>query len=286
MKKSISPLRYPGGKAKLYDRIKEILEKNKLTNKVYIEPFAGGCGLALLLLRNNMVDSLVLNDLDRSIYAFWYSILNYTDEFCNLIMSTEITLEVREKQKLIQKEKETADLLELGFSTFFLNRVNHSGVIKGGPIGGLKQEGKYKLDCRFNKTRLIEQIKEIVSYKEKIRVTNLDVMEFINNELPTLPKDSFVFLDPPYYKKGPGLYVNFYKHEDHQNLAKEIINKIEQNWIVTYDNVEEIKEIYKDCYQQEFSITYTLKNKGKNSGSEVIIFKENLEINFEEKVEK
>lgn len=286
MKKSISPLRYPGGKAKLYDRIKEILEKNKLTNKVYIEPFAGGCGLALLLLRNNMVDSLVLNDLDRSIYAFWYSILNYTDEFCNLIISTEITLEVREKQKLIQKEKETADLLELGFSTFFLNRVNHSGVIKGGPIGGLKQEGKYKLDCRFNKTRLIEQIKEIVSYKEKIRVTNLDVMEFINNELPTLPKDSFVFLDPPYYKKGPGLYVNFYKHEDHQNLAKEIINKIEQNWIVTYDNVEEIKEIYKDCNQQEFSITYTLKNKGKNSGSEVIIFKENLEINFEEKVEK
>lgn len=286
MKKSISPLRYPGGKAKLYDKIKGILEKNKLTNKIYIEPFAGGCGLALLLLRNKVVSSLVLNDLDRSIYAFWYSILNYTDEFCNLIMSTEITLDTREKQKLIQKEKENANLLELGFSTFFLNRVNHSGVIKGGPIGGIKQEGKYKLNCRFNKSRLIEQIREIASYKDKIKVTNLDVLVFINEELPKLPEDSFIFLDPPYYKKGPELYVNFYKHEDHQNLAKEIINKIEQNWIVTYDNVEEIKEIYKDCNQQEFSITYTLKNKGKNSGSEVIIFKENLEINFEEKVEK
>lgn len=283
MKKSISPLRYPGGKAKLYDKIKEILEKNKLTNRVYIEPFAGGCGLALLLLRNNIVDSLVLNDLDRSIYAFWYSILNYTDEFCNLVTSTEITLEIREKQKLIQKEKKTADLLELGFSTFFLNRVNHSGVIKGGPIGGVKQEGNYKLDCRFNKIRLIEQIREIVSYKEKIKITNLDVMEFINNELPKLPKDSFVFLDPPYYKKGPELYVNFYKHEDHQNLSKEIINKIEQNWIVTYDNVEEIKKIYQGCNQQEFSITYTLKNKGKNSGSEVIIYKDNLNIDFKEK---
>lgn len=283
MKKSISPLRYPGGKAKLYDKIKGILEKNKLINKVYIEPFAGGCGLALLLLKNNIVDSLVLNDLDRSIYAFWYSILNYTDEFCNLIMSTEVTLDMREKQKLIQKEKENTNLLELGFSTFFLNRVNHSGVIKGGPIGGIKQEGIYKLDCRFNKSRLIEQIREIASYKDKIKITNLDVLIFINEELPKLPEDSFIFLDPPYYKKGPELYVNFYKHEDHEKLAEEIINKIKQNWIVTYDNVKEIKEIYKNCNQQEFSITYTLRNKGRNSGSEVIIFKDNLEVNFEKK---
>ncbi|MGL5950923.1 MAG: DNA adenine methylase [Cetobacterium sp.] len=276
MKKSISPLRYPGGKAKMYEQTTELLEKNKLIGETYIEPFAGGCGLALLLLKNGKVDNLVLNDIDRSIFAFWDSVLNRTDELCELIENTEVTLEEREKQKVIQTRKIDIDLLTLGFSTFFLNRVNHSGVIKGGPIGGAKQEGQYKIDCRFNKPQLIKQIREIASYRDKIEFYNLDVLEFINVVLPEKSKESFIFLDPPYYKKGPGLYVNFYKHEDHERLAREIEEKIKQHWIVTYDNVNPIKEMYSNFRQSEFGITYTLKNQGKNSGSEVMVFSHSL----------
>lgn len=167
LKKSISPLRYPGGKAKMYSQISELLEKNNLKNKVYIEPFAGGCGLAFLLLQNKDVKKIVLNDIDRSIYAIWYSILNKTEDFCKLIQNVNVTLEEREKQKLLQVKKNDIDLLELGFSTFFLNRVNHSGVIKGGAIGGLKQNTKYRLDCRFNKVTLIEQIYKIAKLKNR-----------------------------------------------------------------------------------------------------------------------
>lgn len=273
-KKSLSPLRYPGGKAKMYSQILDLLEKNNLFNKTYIEPFAGGCGLALLLLKNNKVNSLILNDIDRSIFAFWDSVLNRTEELCSLIKNTEITLAEREKQKEIQLKKDSVDVLELGFSTFFLNRVNHSGIIKGGPIGGLSQNGKYKLDCRFNKTNLIKQIREIATYRDKIKFYNLDVLDFIKNILSTVSKDSFVFLDPPYYKKGPGLYVNFYKHQNHEELAKVIESNLKQNWIVTYDNVEPIKQMYKSFNQKEFDITYTLQVKGK--GKEVMIFSNSL----------
>lgn len=269
-KKSISPLRYPGGKAKLYSQTIELLKINKLQKTTYIEPFAGGCGLALLLLKNNKVNNLILNDIDRSIFAFWDSVLNRTEELCSLIKNTEITLAEREKQKEIQLKKDSVDILELGFSTFFLNRVNHSGIIKGGPIGGISQNGKYKLDCRFNKTNLIKQIREIATYKDKIKFYNLDVLDFIKNILSTVSSDSFVFLDPPYYKKGPGLYVNFYKHENHEELAKVVESNLKQNWIVTYDNVEPIKQMYKSFRQKEFDITYTLQTKGK--GKEVMIF--------------
>ena len=274
MKKSISPLRYPGGKAKMYGQTTELLTKNNLIGETYIEPFAGGCGLALLLLRNGKVSNLVLNDIDRSIFAFWDSVLNRTDELCELIENTEVTLEEREKQKFVQTQKVNVDLLTLGFSTFFLNRVNHSGVIKGGPIGGASQEGKYKLNCRFNKLQLIKQIREIASYKDKIEFYNLDILKFINDILPKKSENNFIFLDPPYYKKGPGLYVNFYKHEDHERLSKEIEEKIKQHWIVTYDNVEPIKEMYSKFRQSEFDISYTLQVKTK--AKEIMIFGNSL----------
>lgn len=274
MKKSISPVRYPGGKAKVYDLTVNLLRKNNLIGKTYMEPFAGGCGLALLLLQNNIVSNLVLNDIDRSIYALWYSILNRTEEFVELIDNAILTLEERENQRQIQGNKEIVDILELGFSTFYLNRVNHSGIIKGGVIGGIKQEGKYKMDCRFNKKNLIKQVRNIALMRDRIEFYNMDVINFIDEILPNKPLDSFLFIDPPYYKKGPWLYVNSYNHEDHLRLSEKIKNDIHQHWIITYDSVKEIKSMYTDKNQREFDINYSLREKG--TGVEVMIFSDSI----------
>ena len=272
MAKSISPLRYPGGKAKVYNQIVELLTKNNKLEITYIEPFAGGCGLALMLLKNNIVSNLILNDIDKSIYCFWKSVLKYNTELCQMIDSAILNLEEREIQKFIQNNKEKInirkkeDVLKLGFSTFYLNRVNRSGIINAGVIGGIKQTGNYKMDCRFNKRKLIEKIQEIY----KIRFYNLDVIDFLKI---IKKKDSFIFFDPPYYKKGKDLYVNFYEHNDHLNLANKI-SKLKNDWIVTYDNEEEIKKMYNQFRQKEFDITYSLENKRK--AKEIIIFSDSL----------
>ena len=185
MSKSISPLRYPGGKAKVYKQIVDLLEKNNKIETTYIEPFAGGCGLALMLLKNNIVSNLILNDIDKSIYCFWKSVLKYNSELCQMVDSATLTLEEREIQKSIQNNKEKIDMrkkedvLKLGFSTFYLNRVNRSGIIKAGVIGGINQDGNYKMDCRFNKKDLVEKIQEIYKYKDKIKFYNLDVLDFL-----------------------------------------------------------------------------------------------------------
>ena len=274
---AISPLRYPGGKAKFYNNIIKIFNDNNIEKPIYCEAFAGGAGLALLLLKNNIVDKLILNDIDKSIYCFWKSILDFNKEFCEMINSVNIDLVEREIQKKIQKDKDILDLtkksdiLKLGFSTFFLNRVNRSGIIRAGVIGGIEQNGNYKMDCRFNKNNLIERIKEINKYKKKIEFYNLDAIDFlkkIENE-----KKIFIFFDPPYFQKGKDLYTNFYMIEDHINLAKHISN-LKQDWITTYDNTEEIKEIYSEFQIKEFDILYSLEKKRK--AKEILICKKNL----------
>lgn len=275
--RQLSPLRYPGGKAKFYNNIIKIFNDNNIEKPIYCEAFAGGAGLALLLLKNNIVDKLILNDIDKSIYCFWKSILDFNKEFCEMINSVNIDLVEREIQKKIQKDKDILDLtkksdiLKLGFSTFFLNRVNRSGIIRAGVIGGIEQNGNYKMDCRFNKNNLIERIKEINKYKKKIEFYNLDAIDFlkkIENK-----KKIFIFFDPPYFQKGKDLYTNFYMIEDHINLAKHISN-LKQDWITTYDNTEEIKEIYSEFQIKEFDILYSLEKKRK--AKEILICKKNL----------
>lgn len=269
-----SPLRYPGGKQKLFKSTKELILKNTLPLCTYIEPFAGGCGLALALLIKGVVNNIVLNDIDPSIYSFWHAILYNTDEFCRMIESTPVNIDEWYKQKDIQLDKSSSSLLDLGFSTFFLNRTNRSGIITGGVMGGKDQQGKYKIDCRFNKDNLIKRIRKISSYKDSIEFYNMDAVDFINEIIPDKPDNSFIFLDPPYYKKGPGLYENHYQHQDHLNLSTEITSKIRQPWIVTYDNVEPIRSFYSGYIQQGYDLNYSAQKK--YVGKEIMIFSHNL----------
>ncbi|WP_088227771.1 DNA adenine methylase [Desulfosporosinus sp. FKB] len=270
MPATVTPLRYPGGKTKLYDFVLDIIKRNHLEKCTYIEPFAGGAGLALKLLFKKNVSKLILNDLDNAVYSFWYSILNYTEEFCRLIELTSITIEEREHQKYIYKNQNIFSTLEVGFASFFLNRTNISGILHGGPIGGADQKGSNKLDARFNKKTLIEKLHHISLYKNHIRFYNYDVNEFIERIIPGEdPRKSFIYFDPPYVKKGPLLYMNCFKPTDHSRLAEEILRS-NNNWIVTYDNCEFISNLYRNFKQEIISINYSAGSSKKSE--EIVIY--------------
>lgn len=267
-----SPLRYPGGKYKLYPYVSQLVRENNCTT--YIEPFCGGAAIALGLLFDEIVTNVIINDYDYTIYCFWDSILHRTDEFVQMIQDTDVTLEEWHTQKLIRENIENYDSLQIGFSTFFLNRTNRSGIIdKAGPIGGLQQLGDYAIDCRFNKKRLIAQIQKIAAHRDHIEIHNMEALDFIE-EVILKKRKAFIFFDPPYYGKGPGLYANFYMHGDHVNLANTILGKLKnRRWIVTYDNVNQIKAMYAKATNIEFKLQYTLQSK--RSGSEVMFFSKN-----------
>lgn len=267
MSRSRSPLRYPGGKSKLIPYIMETLKLNRLDGGVYVEPFAGGAAIAWHLLFEDQVERVYINDLSPSIFAFWYSVLNCTDHLCDLIENTPVTIDEWYKQRDIQNST-NASLIERGFSTFFLNRTNRSGIIKAGVIGGLSQEGSYKIDCRFNKAALTERINNIANRKENIHLSNLDAVDFIAEVLPDIGDKCLVNIDPPYYVKGKGLYQNFLEHDDHYRLF-EYVKGIRQPWIITYDDTPEINDIYSEFKPQPFGLTYTAQVKRK--GTEIII---------------
>ncbi len=276
--KFYSPLRYPGGKTKLAPFIKALFKENpSIMGCHYIEPYAGGAGVALSLLLEGYASKITINDFDLSIYAFWHSIVNDSEAFCEKIKKIPITVATWKKQKKIQntesqKTKADADLFALGFSTFYLNRTNVSGVIKGGLIGGYHQSGEYKIDARFNKPALIEKIRAIAEHKKKITVTNDDAFDIIG----TAPKDSFVYFDPPYVEKANGLYMNFYTTKDHENIAEKIIeNAVGFHWLLSYDSNDLIKELYKSYEDRRLSwgLNYGSSNR---KGTEDIFLHEDL----------
>lgn len=258
---NFSPLRYPGGKAKIYSVVKDIIIKNNLSHKIYVEPFSGGFGLGLKLMFNGDIERFIINDYDRHIYAFWKCVFQYTKELIKRIEIVDITIEEWNKQKEVYNNHEKYSLIDVGFSTLFLNRTNYSGILMSGPIGGFSQRGKYKLHCRFNKKRLIETINKISSYKNKVKVYNKDAIKLIR-KLKSNENKVFYNFDPPYVNKGAELYLNSFVEKDHRELKDEI-NNIRTEWIMTYDNVGLVKGLYSEYEQSELKLTYSVGSKRK-----------------------
>lgn len=271
----VSPLRYPGGKAKLYKFFTELLRHNNHLNSEYSEPYAGGAGLALRLLSAGYVQKIFLNDIDPAIYAFWKSALERTDDFCRLVRETPVTVDEWRRQRETYTRCDTHNPLELGFSAYFLNRTSRSGIIEGsGPIGGYSQAGPWKIDVRLVKDRQVENLEALSRFASQIFVSNLDAMDFIKKRVRA--ESGFMYLDPPYYVKGNKLYKNFYEHDDHKAIS-ELLNEFrDATWIVSYDDVPQIREIYEGFDPITYSLQYSAGQKA--SGKEVVFLSDTLEM--------
>ena len=226
------------------------------------------------LLIAGKVSHIHLNDSSRAIYAFWHSVLNHTQEFSRRIASASLTVAEWRRQKEILSRPSEFDDLDLGFSLFFLNRCNRSGIPSGGMIGGLNQTGRWKMDARFPRNELITRIEAIAAKKKAITLKNWDAEKFILEHIPTLPKQSLVYCDPPYFHKASRLYLNHYKPEDHARIAKVIQRNLVRPWIVSYDGVPEILNFYSKRQHFIYDLQY---NAGKAyKGKEVFVFSDAL----------
>lgn len=268
-----SPLRYPGGKTFLFPFFDKVIKEKGLEKITYVEPFAGGAGAALALLFLEKVEKIVINDLDRAIYSFWKSAIFDSEKFIRKILSISVTINEWKKQKAIYNNPRSKHF-DLGFATFFLNRTNMSGILDGGPIGGLNQKGKWKIDARFNKENLIERVRQLALYKNRISVFNKDGLELLKEYLNK--KNIFIYLDPPYFEKGATLYLNHYQKEDHEALAKQLNQNPDTSWLLTYDNKKEIRFLYPSRRIINFSLNYNAYESRK--GREVLIFSDALAI--------
>jgi DNA adenine methylase len=270
-----SPLRFPGGKRKLSNYMKLVLGQNGLMGAHYVEPYAGGAAVALALLFDGCASHIHINDLSRSVYAFWYSALYDTESLCGRILETPVTMDEWYLQRAVQERASEVSLLDLGFSSFFMNRTNRSGIITGGVIGGKHQNGPYRLDARYNAEDLVERVRRVARHRGQISIYDEDASAFITETLPSLPYHTLVYLDPPYYSKGKELYENEYKYDDHKRIS-DLVPDMDQRWVVTYDNAPEIVELYERYRRITFYINYSAADR--YSGAEVMFFCNGLTI--------
>lgn len=237
-----SPLRYPGGKSQLAPFVAALARANGLDRGIYAEPFAGGAGLACrLLMRGDMVEAWI-NDIDPRLYAFWSTAVYQPDRLCERILKAKVTIKEWRLQRAILCDASASDL-DRAFATLFLNRTNRSGILSGGVIGGERQRGTYKLDCRFKRDQLVSKIQRLHLYRDVIKVTRLDARECLQRWAKVLPPRSLVNIDPPYYCQGRDLYLSHYSPKDHEMLARQI-RRLRIQWMLTYDDVPQIKQLY------------------------------------------
>lgn len=266
--RTASPLRYPGGKSAMAGLLSGIRSINRLGDRAIAEPFAGGAGASLSLLYREDTPEIHINDVDQAIYDFWWTIVNRPRPFLAMLRSKRVSMAEWRRQRDTYRQTSSVSRLRRGFAAFYLNRCNRSGIImNGGPIGGVEQTGKWKLGARFNKAELQTRCAKVAEYGERIRVSQVDAVEFIDSHHED---DLFFFIDPPYYGKGQTLYLNKLDHDYHQRLANHLRAMEDASWVVTYDDCPEIRNMYRDWANiRPFSLRYAAAER--RSGREILI---------------
>lgn len=271
----LSPLRYPGGKARLAPYLQRLITAQTPRPTHYAEPFAGGAGAALKLLVDGIVEEIHLNDLNPGIAAFWRSITNHPDEFCKLIAETDVSLDQWRKQRDTYRAGNTGDDLPLGFATFFLNRTNRSGILHAGPIGGHDQKGKWKIDARYNKSGLITRVQHLAQYRRQIHITQMEGLDFLDS-ISGLGSEVFIYADPPYVVQGDGLYLHAFDEAAHVDLASKLADT-HAPWMLTYDDDPRITDIlYRNVRCARFPIAHTAHKQ--HIGTEAVIYSDTLQV--------
>ena len=277
-----SPLRYPGGKGKLASFMEYMIDQLGHRGGTYIEPFAGGAGIAMELLLRNVVSRIVINDYDKAVCSFWKAILTETDRFVEEIRTVPLTVDEWQKQHEILVTQNDKYSFELGFAAFYMNRTNRSGIIKGGVIGGQEQAKDWKMDVRFKREELVTRIQRIAARKKDIKLYNKDVNSFIKNYVPLYEENALIYFDPPYFRKGQQLYMNFFNYKDHVRIEQEIREHVNCDWIITYDYEPQIEEIYHNYNLRLYDLNYSVSTKRK--ANELMIFKDGIFIPSDEEL--
>lgn len=275
---STSPLRYPGGKAKITQFVGHLLDLNKVSG-TYIEPFAGGAGVALNLLYTGKIQTIVINDLDDGVYSFWNTVLTEPEYLIRRIKETPfdyatpdtlpepaVLQSIWEEHRYRYDVNRYHDMREKAFDFFMLNRANVSGVIKAGPIGGTRQDGKYNISARFNKKTLIDRLELVYRHRDRIKATNFEASHFLallSQGRICDTSDALVYLDPPYYVQGKHLYNCYATDRIHELVSYQLLEN-DWNWLLTYDTAPQIYDLYPSEQVQkfEYGIHYSANKKG------------------------
>jgi DNA adenine methylase len=256
----LSPLRYPGGKRRLMPYVAAALEENRLQPDLFVEPFAGGASVALELLATARVRRIGLAERDPYVASFWHTVFFDSEWLCRQVEQVDVTLKTWQRMKSTRFRSKRAQAL----ACLFLNRTSFNGTLHdhAGPIGGQKQAGDYKLDCRFPRARLVRRIRTCAALAEGDSVAfvrEADALDVIRDARRGFGHENvFLYLDPPFWGKASRLYRFSFTVADHTRLAN-ALRHLRVPYLLSYDAAPEIEQLYSGngSLQQRVELLYT-----------------------------
>ena len=256
-------LRYPGGKSRgpLSKRIVEIIKDN-YSGGTFAEPFFGGGGITFYLLKEGVVDRLLINDFDLHLTHLWNLVIHEPRYLRKKVKAFNPSVHnfLKFKQMLLDDVSP-----HLGFEYLVVNRTSHAGRgVKAGPQGGLKQQGKYKIDCRWNPDKLVAHIDEAHELLTSVKLSGNQC--YCDSYYVFLERSDFYYFDPPYWDIGEEMYNISFTERDHIYLYERL--KTRRNWVLSYNNHKRVLDLYKSF---DIEVTDTSGNGGHKKESEVII---------------
>jgi len=256
-----SPLRYPGGKTRACKILDEIVSQHfdiSAFDRI-ISPFFGG-GSFEFYMQNKYHLRIIANDKFSPLANFWRTCKIYRGE---LVAELEKKIDRISKTEFLEYRAQImqeTQQLEQSVMYFIINRCSFSGATLS---GGFSQDASKN---RFTRSS-IQKIAQLEL--QEFEIANQDFTDFLA-QLEQSPRD-LLFLDPPYYlDKRSKLYGK--SGDMHEGFPHEVLFRVVQNyqnWIMTYNDCQYIRDLYKDFLIIPAEWSYGM-NKTKKS-SEIII---------------
>lgn len=280
----MSPLRYPGGKVRMASWLVEVFDQlvMPMDVEVWVEPFGGGAGAALMALEAHEVPEAWIVEANPALAAFWTTIMSDDGRLAARVETTVPTLDLftqsREIVAAALARQPGVDPEELGYAAFLLNRCSRSGMVLGnvGPIGGKHQTGRHTVGSRFHGERLAARIRAVSAFGQRFRVHEGDGISYIE-DLPGsgIADEVFVFADPPYLGVGNALYAQGMQLAQHERLAT-ALRSCTSPWVLTYDAHPGVLDLYPDCEIIEFQAPHTAHQQ--QVGTEYLVLPQGMPV--------
>lgn len=258
----------------------------------YREPFFGGGSVGLrYLVKTPTLPSIWINDKDVGIACLWTAVINHHNDsksrVCEYVPDVadfdRYNDDLRAALRMPAQQNEIADI---GFKKLAIHQISYSGLgtMSGGPLGGIEQQSKYKIDCRWSPDYICKRVDDLHEAFSTVEVrhggcTNLDFADlFLDNS-----HSSILYLDPPYFHRGGDLYQCGFQ-EEHARLAT-ALRKTRHSWLLSYNDCPEVRDLYSWAYCHPLDVNYSItavkdKETGKRTSRtkpEVLICSKQLE---------
>jgi len=213
------------------------LAANDLRPEVFVEPFAGGANVSLQMIARDLVDCIALYDLDPIVSGFWWTVFNRHKFLIN---------KVREGSVSVKNQKINGHCTN-GWKCLFLNRTSFSGILSesSGPIGGLSQESKYTVDCRFYEDTIVKRLESLWQIRDRVFDVGTQPYTSTFAYFESRKKLSpFLYLDPPFFYKAEKLYNFYFSSKDHDEFVDQVA-RLTLPWLLSYDYCDETVALLK-----------------------------------------